>query len=48
MDLAGIPAEQRGTVLNELRSRPDIYRLASEPDRLDIEAVTVTLMVYAG
>jgi len=46
MDAARVPAPERPLLLTELRGEPHIYRLAGIPGRLDIEAVTVALMVY--
>jgi len=46
MDAARVPAPERPLLLTELRGEPHIYRLAGVPGRLDIEAVTVALMVY--
>lgn len=46
LDAARVPAAERGAVLAELRDRPDIYRRRDDRDRIDVEAVTVALMVY--
>ena len=46
MDAARIPPENRPGVIAELGSAPDIYRRSDDRSRMDIEAVTVALMVY--
>lgn len=46
MDAARVLSERRPRLRNELRDAPHIYRNADDRGRLDIEAVTVALMVY--
>lgn len=45
MDLAGIPLDRRQVVNAEFRASPNIYLGKSPAEILDIEAVTVLLMV---
>ena len=46
MNAARVPAAKRPLLLSDLRNNPHIYRFVNNRDRLDIEAVTVALMVY--
>ena len=46
MDAARIPPGDRAGVVAELGSAPDIYRRSDDRRRMDVEAVTVALMVY--
>ena len=46
MDAARIPVERRAQLAGELRNEPGVYRRRDDPGLLDIEAVTVALMVY--
>jgi len=46
MTAARVAVERRPALLADLRGHPGIYRLKDRADRLDIEAVTVALMVY--
>jgi len=48
MDTARVPGERRAALLSELWGNPQIYRHPDNRDRLDIEAVTVALMVYGN
>ena len=46
MDAARIPPGKWEEVVAELGSAPDIYRRSDDRSRMDVEAVTVALMVY--
>jgi len=46
MAAARVATERQPGLLADLRDHPGIYRLSDRGDRLDIEAVTVALMVY--
>ena len=46
MDIAGVPPDRRDEVVSEFTASPDIYLDKANPNRIDVESVTVLLMVY--
>ncbi len=47
-EMAAVSPPKRSALVAELRDHPEIYRLADNRDRLDVEAMTVAVMVYGS